>query len=361
MMREDRLRADARAAVCAWLRGSSADAPGVPFETILETARDHRVHLLLAARWPRTELASDLRAAAAIDAIRDVELRRVLDALASAGVQAMLIKGAALAHTHYPQPALRPRIDTDLMIPDAARDRVAQALAALGYLRAIETEGEIANAQAHYERIDALSIHHALDVHWRIANVIVFAGILTYQELARDSVTVPALGAHARAPSATHALMLACIHRVAHHRDSLNLLWLYDIHLLAEAMDETERAALIDLARAHRVRAVCAESLRLAADAFGGLAGDLAARMSPPDGVSEPSQALLAERRRPVDILAADIKALDGWSKRWQLLLEHVFPAREYMFARYGTRRTLSLPWLYVQRIVTGAPKWFRS
>lgn len=354
-----RMSADACSVLCALLRGSPDSAAHVPRGEIVAAAREHRVHLLLAGRLPGPDLTADLRDAAALDVAREVELRRVIGALASAGVRAVLIKGAALAQTHYPRPELRPRMDTDLMIPVEARERTARVLASLGYARPTETDGDLCVSQIHFERADAASVRHPLDVHWRISNVLAFADILSYDDLARDAVALPRLGAHALGPSTAHSLLLACLHRVAHHRDSPHLLWLYDIHLLANALDDRGRERLIAIAESRRVRAVCAASLQRAADAFGGRAGDLATRLAPPAGTTEPTAAFLGDRLRQVDVLTADIRALDGWSKRWQLVREHVFPAREYMFARYGTRRPL--PWLYLQRIVLGAPKWFRS
>ena len=45
----------------------------------------------------------------------------------------IMLKGAALAHTTYDSPAMRPHVDTDLLI---ARDQIAivrDTLAGLGY------------------------------------------------------------------------------------------------------------------------------------------------------------------------------------------------------------------------------------
>ncbi len=353
------MSADAAAAVCALLRGSP-DGPPVPVSgAVVATAREHRVHLLLAGRVQAPELSADRRDAAALEAVREVELRRVIEGLASAGVPVVIIKGAALARTIYPRPELRPRLDTDLLIDGSARKPAERVLASLGYVRPVETDGDLCVSQIHFERVDRTAVRHPIDLHWRISNVLAFAGVLSLEDLARDAVTIPALGPGALAPSAVHSLILACVHRVAHHRDSPHLLWLYDIHLLADALDDRARDELIALAAARGVRAVCADSLRRAGEAFGGHAGELAARLAPPAGTREATAAFLAPSRRQVDVLTADLRALDGWSKRLQLAREVVFPARTYMIARYGSRRPLS--WLYLQRIVLGAPKWFRT
>ena len=328
---------------------------------LMTLARRHRVHLVLGDRVEVAELVHERRAAAAVEALREAEVRRVLAALAGAGVRAVLFKGAAIARTHYRSPELRLRSDTDVLVPADRSQDVARVLETLGYRRAVETDGNLIVSQFHCEFVDRAHLSHALDVHWRISNVIAFADVLSYEEIARDAVGLPGLGSDAIGPCAVHSLMLACVHRIAHHPDSADLLWLYDVHLLADRLTLDEQNRFVALAEDRRVRAVCASSLHDAVQAFGGCAGDLAARVAPPAGTVEPTSAFLTARRRPVELLTADLRALDRWPQRLQLLREHMFPRRDYMFVCYGTRRAFSLPWLYLRRIVAGAPKWFRS
>ncbi len=328
---------------------------------MIALARRHRLHLMLADRGAVAELAQERRDAAAVEAMREAELRRVLAALAVAGIRVILFKGVAISRTHYRSPELRVRSDTDMLVPADRGQAVAHVLETLGYRREVETDGALIVSQFHYEFFDRANLSHALDVHWRISNVIAFADVLSYEEIVRDAVSLPGLGSDAVGPCAVHSLMLACVHRVAHHPDSADLLWLYDVHLLADRLTHSEQTRFAELAVHRRVRAICAYSLQDSAQAYGGCAGDLAARIAPPAGTAEPTLAFLAERLRPVDVLSADLRALGRWPERLQLLREHVFPRRDYMFARYGTRRASSLPWLYLRRIVAGAPKWFRS
>ncbi len=327
---------------------------------LIALARRHRVHLLVADRGAVAELATERRAAVALEALREAELRRVLTTLTGAGVRGVLFKGAAIARTHYRSPELRVRSDTDVLVPAERTEDAARALESLGYRRVVETDGALIVSQFHCQFVDRAQVTHALDVHWRISNAIAFADLLSYDEIVRDAAALPGLGPHGFGPCDSHSLLLACLHRIAHHPDSADLLWLYDLHLLVERLTEEEQRRFAQLAGERRVRAVCAYSLEDAFRAFGGRAGDLAARIAPPMDIVEPTSAFLAPRRRPVDMLTADLRALDRWPQRLQLLREHVFPGREYMFARYGTRRSSSLPWLYVRRIVSGAPKWFR-
>lgn len=328
---------------------------------VIDAARAEHVHLLIADRFRVAALASELRRAGVIEALRARELRAVLASLARAGVDAILLKGAALGYTHYARPELRPRLDTDIMIPSRARETAAAALVALGYQRPSEIDGDIAIGQFHVQRTDPHGVEHALDVHWRISNVRAFADAVTYDELASQAVRLPALGGEAFGPSSVHALLIACIHRVAHHGDTGDLLWLLDVQLLAIGLSSEERKEFSSLATAKRMRAVCARSLGLAQQVFGGLdSGWLESLSSPADDhATEPSAAFIGGGLRPVDILASDLAETE-WRSRAQLLREHLFPSASYMRARFSRWPAVLLPIAYAVRIVTGAPRWLR-
>ena len=73
----------------------------------MEVARDRRGRVC-------RQLARSAHAASARELVRGREIASVLDALASHGVQPILLKGVALAYTFYDSPASRARVDTDL-------------------------------------------------------------------------------------------------------------------------------------------------------------------------------------------------------------------------------------------------------
>ncbi len=336
------------------------------------TAEAHRVHLLIAAFARATDAISVWSTAAAgharaadVDAIatqalRDHELRRVLDRLGAGGVSCLLMKGAAIAHTHYPSPHLRPRSDTDILIPADAAARAATILQADGYQQAVETSGALATFQSHFFRDGAVGTLHALDMHTRIANPQVFAHSVDYETLAAARVAIPALGSWAFAPAPGHALVLACIHHAAHHPGADHLLWLWDLHLLAAALDEVESDRFVQMASRAAMREVCARTLVLAAPFGETGVRSLVSRVRPAaDELPEPSAQFLAGGLRLVDILALDLAAL-AWRDRVSLLREHMFPSRAYMRSMYRDWPTLLLPAAYLHRLVSGVPKWLR-
>jgi hypothetical protein len=335
-------------------------------DTLRETASHHGLLPLLAERLDRTaDVRADIRAmlslasleAVAADLMCERELRRCLAALERAGVRPLVVKGGQLSYTHYPRPDLRPRVDTDILIPIDMRATVDHVLTAEGYELSGHASGDLMISQAPYAK-RAHGLLHAMDVHWRIANPQVFSGVLSYEELAAPAVPIPALGAGARGLSDVHALLLACVHRVAHHYDSDCLIWLYDIHLIAPGLDRAAWNAFADLAVARGVATVCRVSLDRAADRFGtAVPAGVLTRLGPSQ-TDEASVAYLDPDRRHVHLIVTDLRALPSWHKRWHLLREHLFPPAEYMRDVYAPASRAPLALLYARRALRGARKW---
>lgn len=353
-------------ALCAALRGED-----VPISAaVVEAARQHEMHLVLAAEQlarveatvVRAALAATLREAATADLFRERELRRLLGRLAAAGVDALLLKGAGLAYTVYPAPHLRPRGDVDLLIAGADLAAADRALLDGGWLRAVEQDNAWVTTQRHYVLGGTPSFAEPLDLHWNIAVPRVFADAVVFEELMSRSIPITALGPHARTLSTPDALFLACLHRVAHHQDAADLLWLWDIHLLASRLSDPERAFFISLAQARSMRGVCARGLELAFARFAtASAPGLIEALGPVAGAPEErSASFLRGGMRQVDSLRADLSLVGGWRARLAVIGAHLFPSTRYMRSMYPRWPAAALPLTYLDRIVRGAPKWFR-
>jgi hypothetical protein len=339
----------------------------------LEAAALHRIGPLLGWRlhqsgelslWPasiRRALIDAEKGEAALEIVRRQELCRLLEAFATRQVPVLVFKGAALAYSRYPEPWLRPREDTDLLVHPSDASRAADVLASLGYRPAPMQSGEFVTHQRLHVRSDSTGRRHACDLHWKIANPAPFADLLSPADLLHDADSLP-LGDRvvARIPSLTHALLLACWHRVSHHHDSVDLLWLYDLHLLAGGMNEDGAARVRETADRTGTSAICSRGLSLAAERFGTqVPADLLAHHALAHDDRSPWAAYLRPDARKVDLLTADLRALPDWRSRLRLVREHLFPPAEYMLAVSGRSRRAVLPALYAWRIARGARSWF--
>lgn len=360
--------------LAAMLRGEA-----VPWQTLgvapaeaVEACEREGISCLVHARlssqdggcdWPPAvarSLAQLSRARSAAELLIEREIAAVLDLLGAEGIHPVLLKGAPLAYTVYAMPAGRPRDDTDLIIRRDEVERLSLILAERGYVAPPLCGGELLFCQFQLTKRDRFGITHSFDVHWKISTQAVFADLLTYEELAQVSRSIPVLGANARAPEPVYALLLACIHPVMHHRNEAPLIWVHDVHLLASQLSTAQFVQFSTLARAKRIGTVCARQLSMARARF---------HTRIPDEVlndlagceAEPSAEYLRLGRRWHDELFSSLRALPGWTNRVRLLREVVVPSSRYMFDAYGIERhgggRALLPALYVHRAMSGAWK----
>jgi Uncharacterised nucleotidyltransferase len=349
-------------------------AAGQDVSRFLEASLEHGIQPLLyhslgatecLSGWPesvKTALQRESAAQIILNSLIETDLRGVLMSLTNAGIHSLLIKGAPLSYTHYAFPYLRPRSDTDLLIEESCLHKLQPVMAELGYTAPNKVSGDFVSHQITYVKELRAGVRCYLDFHWKLTNTQLFADSFSFPELAGRSITIPTLGSEVRALGPVHALLLACLHRVAHHYDSDRLIWLYDIHLLANGMDRREFEEFARLAAESRIRTICLRGLRLAQLWLGTRLPDdlmnLWSKSATAQG-GEPSEQFFKQDLRRLDLLILDLKQLRGWSKI-QLLGEHLFPSADYMLKRYKSSSRLLLPLFYLRRIMSGAWKMLR-
>ena len=264
---------------------------------------------------------------------------------------------------------LLPRLDVAL-----ARDAVDRVHAVLTQTLGYAPVERVSNDLTAPQRAYAKRLHpvgHVFDVHWQLSSPRVFSAMPSFEALEAESVELPECGPAARVPSPVHALLIACVHRVAHHLDAHDLKWLLDIHLLAggqAAGAATARPRLtpadwdgfVELARASQVGAVCHRSLRTAAEQLGTpipahiLSGESLTKFSR----TEPS-ALYLHAQPMLRRVVADARTLP-WSGRLRLVREHLFPPEPYMRTTWAPGSSAPLSALYATRAVLGLAGWLR-
>lgn len=337
----------------------------------IELLRQHGVATLVAwglsdgtAResWP-AEILDHCRDQSLAQAVSEMagraEIARVLQALADAGIKALLLKGGSLAYSHYDNPVLRPRGDTDLLVPRHSRCLAEEVLRGLGYVPSLQMAGEFISYQANWACRDRLGVIHDLDVHWRVNNSQVLAKLLDYEELAARATDVPNLCANAHALAPVHALLFACMHLAGHafaplYMDGIaypagtRLIWLYDIHLLTSALSPTELEEFAALAVRKRMASICRDALVRSTDCFRTRIPEPILERLSPAGAHEPSARYC--RAGPARQMIEDFLALEGAGPRARLLGEMIFPSAAYMRGKYEGAAVSWLPFLYARR-----------
>jgi hypothetical protein len=218
--------------------------------------------------------SADARAAAML---RAHVLARIGRLFAAEGLTAMLVKGAALALTVYPEPAARPMTDIDLLVRAADRDRVVAALergglerrAAEGRARSGALLGETVLLARSGALETLVEVHTSLDkiVPRPVDEAALFARAAPAPGLA--GLVVPAPEDHA---------LLVALHAAGHdfHHPAAFL----DLELLLRRGLDLD--ALIERARAFRLATVMFVALSMLRDlGAASVPADLVARFDP--------------------------------------------------------------------------------
>jgi hypothetical protein len=309
--------------------------------------------------------ASDLKreavAAAVAESFRILDVQSVVTAFHDADVHPLFMKGTALAYQIYVSPELRPRGDTDVLVRKSDLPVIRRVMTELGFRESPTSGDEHGLQQTFFVRKDSRGFDHSWDVHWAATNAPMFAPALDPGSLFESAVPVPTLHPQACALSPVAALLLACIHRIAHHHDSDRLIWLVDIALLRDRLDQNDEREFWMMAAAGRVLGVCERSCRLADEWMSRQDRGGPERWLPPEELekAEASRLFLDRDITRGGVMLANLRAL-SWGARLQRLWQLAFPPADYMRHAFRARSSMALPFLYLYRAFRGVVRLFR-
>ncbi|WP_456447437.1 nucleotidyltransferase domain-containing protein [Thiolapillus sp.] len=313
-----------------------------------------------APQWPEPVLLSlgnTARREVGVEMLWDSETNRVLAAMTEENIQPLLFKGAAFSHCLYPQAGLRPRCDADLLVPQSDREAAESVMQSLGYEPLYQARAEYISGQMTWVKPDGGGVGYSHDLHWRIRNNHrAFVRAFDYACLSRRSCGVPGLGEHARTLNPADALLLACVHRAGHYSyNGERLIWLHDIHLLVEALGESELELFCAAARDLELEQLCGDAFEGSCFWFGTrLPRELQRMRENAVSHSEGRPPMVVDRA--AGIRSTVWRELRGmtWNEGIKYLAQNAFPPPGYMKWRYGRDNGLILPWLYLKRLFQG-------
>lgn len=349
---------DQREFLCCLLRGDRPDWPPPTnndfYSGLLEQCAYHGVDALVhhlikdhenSASIPprvRDRLGRRSKQLAAIELARAHDQTGLRNLLAESGIRAVLMKGGALAYTHYPAPYLRTRVDTDIFISLRDIGKIRELFERSGY----RLEGWIYKShqfKAMKSGFGGQVIKY--DVHWRSSNNAAYARVLAHDSVLEEAVPIPQLdGFNALSPR--HALLQACLHRAANpNHDADRLIWIYDLHLILNRMTEVETLEFANLAVRFNIQAICLESIEKASQNFKTKVPQSALSvLRTPVPARTPAGAYTGSQ---LALMMDDLRLLRGGRNRLDYVREFLFPPADYLLRRYGKTGHHWTPVLY--------------
>jgi hypothetical protein len=360
--------------ICAILRGENCawptnSCPGLE-ESFIGRVVYNGVAALLnecapaLAAWPAS-IRERIRRHSIAQAFWELRHQQVLTdvvaAMSKKGIEPIFFKGTALAYGLYANPLWRARADSDIIVSPGDARVTGEVLQSLGFKRGQGVSGELISYQDSYALTVEGGGKHSIDLHRRINNSELLMRLFSYEELRAEAHPLPQLCVEALAVGPKHALLLACLHRSVHrnypyHVDGVTyyggnrLIWLYDIHLLAQSFTPLQWR---DFAGSATEKGLCATSLDgidCAAKHFSTHCPDDVRHSLSKTG--EPEAIYLAAG--PVRQCWIDFLAIEGAAGRLRYAQELVFPSAAYMRAKYAQISPARLPWQYARRAAAG-------
>ena len=367
-------RGGAEAHTLLALLGGDWPADGVPAQawpTIATMAAAQRLEPLLAwhaerGGWPvPSQVAAawnQARRAAALGVLsQQAALRLALARLGDAGIAAVALKGVALAWRHYPEAALRPMRDIDLLVAEDRAIEASQVLAAAGFVPETDDPATLRQALADDHQLPAQyhpGLGVTIELHHRLGDPPQRRGYRVPQidpagVMAR-AVAVECGGAMIPCPAPQDLAAHLIVHALYGHRLDCGPLVLADLHFLA-ADHAVDWAALRDQAvrdgwaRGHDLL------LALVERSFGSLPTALAHR--PPTAVLDAAEAALMldpEARGQAEALS-DLTAAQSGPALRRALLRRLAPDRQVVAQEGGGRSALAFWPIWAVRRVARA------
>ncbi len=215
------------------------DWPAVVDAADAEDVLPALAHALAGAGWSgvppsaRRRLTDELAASRARHLLMTRELGRVLRRCAADGLEVIVLKGPVLADSVYPDPALRPFSDLDLLVRPADRLRADALLRELGHRRVADEHSwdfDIAyDGATVYETPGGVRI----DLHWSLLTEPRFVWNAGEAEIWERSVALTVAGEAARGLGREDLVLYLAAHLAVHHTLAGPLRY-WDVALLLE-------------------------------------------------------------------------------------------------------------------------------
>ena len=217
------------------------------WDRLAENAREHGVFTLLVHECDRAGIAvppqirDESARHHAIVGVWHSHLVTSLDELGEifsrTKLSVVALKGPLLGERLYPEGALRPSVDLDLLVAEHDLDPAVDALEAAGWQADMGPTAAYARQHHHHLQLRKES-HPPLELHFRAR--VGFGTVLSGADLIRRSQAAPTLaGRGLRVLAAEDEFVYLAVHAAAH--GFVRLMWLYDLKLLC-----TKYATAID-------------------------------------------------------------------------------------------------------------------
>lgn len=186
----------------------------------------------------------------------------------AAGIETMVLKGAALALLYYRDVGLRPMTDVDILVPTGRRRKAIEVLTAAGWtspVLALERQTDPVLDLRHSLVFEKDAVQ--LDLHWHLLSE--WRTPVVDEDVWTASIPIEVREVSSRVLDPAHQLLHSCFHGVASGPDPIPI-WVVDsAMILTRSSVDLDWARLVEQARKRRLILPVREALAYLAEVYG--------------------------------------------------------------------------------------------
>jgi hypothetical protein len=288
------------------------------------------------------------------------ELKTLMHLFANAGITVVALKGICFALTIYPDPALRPMVDLDLLVPASNLPEAVRIAKETGYVEPVpeafpglddllshavglqKTLVPFTALELHHSLVAEKSFSYAVPVDWFWTQTEPLVELSTQAEFKNLLMLTP-----------TAQVLYASAHAMLKHgARNTSLRWFYDLDRLIRVNAERMDWDLL-LAQAHEFEWGSAVSAALNQAIFFFDTPVPSHVLYTLSGVTDGNTALIEiYQGQPATHTLEEFQKLKflDWRGRIRMLLALILPSPAYMRWRYQLRTFWALPFYYLYR-----------
>ncbi|WP_337661200.1 nucleotidyltransferase family protein [Erythrobacter sp. Alg231-14] len=321
---------------------SRIDYHGVPL--LLHSSKDRLVG------WPDAlldRIVEEARLIVLWETTHRDAVTKILTALHEAGIDAIVMKGTALAYSFHNDPAIRRRGDTDLLVRPRDQERTRAIFRDLGWYKRDDPHGLY--HQEGWLHDAAGFFVHSIDLHWEPTDKPVLHNVLPIDGFFDRKHAVSRLGVGAFRPDVAIMLVHATTNQKWHAQHGYDaedgrltgprrLLWSVDFDLLVQnmAIDDWER--LISHCSRVKIGPLVAEALIGAAADLGTVLPDDAMAILR-GGELDPGIQTYFTDPDSLSQFWLDLNSTPGAAKKIQLIMHRAFAPRDHLLEKYPSAK----------------------
>jgi hypothetical protein len=293
--------------------------------------------------------------AVALALYRERTLKEIIPAFERAGVKVLVLKGAAMAHYAYSDPALRQGSDIDLLVsPDDVRS-TGTVLESLGYK--CNKKNFNVSTRRNHEEVYMYGVPSAkrppIEIHWNLFPFFMFNQQADLRPVFERAISIDVNGFSFKAMHPADALCHEATHMIYGHKGEIRMNWIVDIGLLCNKLESPEDRVLLQRTSVDCMARIAVEKSIKMAQVWTGVQmpeefGDFSRWPRP--SRKEASFNSYYNTHNPVSGLKLALSGGRDLRDTLRELRQHAFPSTEVMRARYPEMGRWPVALMYVRR-----------